>query len=209
MPALSIVAAGASREGDADALDEARELRAVDGDEQPGVGAELPGAERQRRGELARERLAAIAERTGQQENRVDAAHLGVHGDRYGPAGGDVEQRPPAGTGAGEADGADARVGDEARAERVAGTREESEHAARERALAHRALHGTSDELGGAGMGRMALDDDRAAGGEGRGGVAAGDGEGEREVARPEHGDRAERHAGLPEIGPRPGPAPG
>ena len=51
-------------------------------------------------------------------------------------------------------------------------------------------------------MGVVALDDDGASGGEGRGGVAAGDGEGEREVGGAEHGDGAERDGALADVGP-------
>jgi hypothetical protein len=50
-----------------------------------------------------------------------------------------------------------------------------------------------SDDLAGARMGGMALDHDRAAGGKCCRGVAAGGGEGQREVRRAEHGHRADR----------------
>ena len=46
----------------------------------------------------------------------------------------------------------------------------------------------------------MALDHHGTAGGERRGGVAARDREGEREVARPEHGDRAERDVAQAQV---------
>ena len=52
----------------------------------------------------------------------------------------------------------------------------------------------------------MRLDDDRVAGGERRGGVAAGNGEREREVARAEHGDRA-RSGSACAAGPAPAPS--
>ena len=55
----------------------------------------------------------------------------------------------------------------------------------------------------GAGMRRMALDDDRASGGERRGGVAARDREGEREIRCAEHRDRAKRHHAQAQIGAR------
>jgi len=48
------------------------------------------------------------------------------------------------------------------------------------------------DDLAGAGMGGMALDDDGAAGGQGRGGITAGGREGQREVRGAEDGDRAD-----------------
>ena len=46
------------------------------------------------------------------------------------------------------------------------------------------------------------LDDHRAAGGESGRGVAARDGECEREVAGAEYGHRAERHGALADVGP-------
>ena len=59
------------------------------------------------------------------------------------------------------------------------------------------------DEDAGARVGRVALDHDRAAGGQRGGGVAAGGGEGEREVAGAEDGDRAERDHPLADVGAR------
>ena len=53
----------------------------------------------------------------------------------------------------------------------------------------------------------MPLDDDRAAGGEGGCRVTAGGREREREVARPEDGDRAERHHPLTQVRAGQGPA--
>ena len=52
-------------------------------------------------------------------------------------------------------------------------------------------------------MGVVRLDDDGAAGGQRRCGVAAGDREGEREVAGAEDGDGAQRNGALPDVGPR------
>ena len=58
-------------------------------------------------------------------------------------------------------------------------------------------------ERAGDRVGRVGLHDDGAAGGEGGGGVAARGGEGEREVARAEDRDRAERHHPLADVGAR------
>ena len=78
----------------------------------------------------------------------------------------------------------------------------------REDALRHAAgLDGGGDRLGddlaGAGMGRVALDHDGAAGGERRGGVAARGREGERKVRGAEHRDRADRPLDHAQIGAR------
>ena len=59
--------------------------------------------------------------------------------------------------------------------------------------LGHGLLDGAADQLRRARMGRMRLDDHRAAGRQGGGGVAAGHREREREVAGAEHRDRADR----------------
>ena len=59
------------------------------------------------------------------------------------------------------------------------------------------------DELARARVRRVALDHDGAAGGERGGGVAAGGGEGEREVARAEHGDRPDRDEHAADVGAR------
>lgn len=58
-----------------------------------------------------------------------------------------------------------------------------------------------ADELAGGGVGGVGLDDDGVAGGEGRGGVSAGDGEGEGEVGRAEDGDGAEGTEHGAEVG--------
>ena len=50
-------------------------------------------------------------------------------------------------------------------------------------------------------MGRVCFDHHRATRRERGGGVAAGDGEGEREVGRAEHRNRAERNFALAQIG--------
>src|SRR4051794_15688612 len=49
----------------------------------------------------------------------------------------------------------------------------------------------------------MRLDHDRAAGGQGGGGVSAGDREGQREVARTEYGDWTDGDQHAPEVGAR------
>jgi hypothetical protein len=58
-----------------------------------------------------------------------------------------------------------------------------------------------ADHGAGVGVGRVALDDHRAAGRQGRGGVAAGRREGQREVAGAEHHHRAQRDEALAQVG--------
>ena len=57
------------------------------------------------------------------------------------------------------------------------------------------------DQLARPGMAGMALDDDGASRGQGGGGVAAGSAVREREVARAEDGDRAQRLEHAPDVG--------
>ena len=96
-----------------------------------------------------------------------------------------------------------ARIADQGQSELVARALQQGERPLRKAVLDDSVPDGATDELGRSGMGRMALDDHRAAGGQRRGGVAAGDREGQREVAGPEDGDRTERDGALPQIGAR------
>ena len=74
------------------------------------VGAELPGPHRQRRDELAADRVRAGRQGGGQEIDRVAAAHLRVDRDRFRPAGSDVHELHAAPARAGEANCLDARV---------------------------------------------------------------------------------------------------
>ena len=64
-----------------------------------------------------------------------------------------------------------------------------------------RAAQLARDQLAGARVRRVALDDDGAARGERRRGVAARGREREREVARAEHGDRPDRDEHAAHVG--------
>ena len=168
-------------------------------EEQAGVGAELAGAERERADVRLGERGGVgLGERTGEHDHGVDRGHLGVDRDRHGARGRGLDEREPAAAGAGEADGHDPRVARPApgRARcrsgrrRRAGTRT-CRGAGPHFSTARVTARATRTPV--ARVGRVALDHDRAAGGERGGGVAARGGEGEREVAGAEDGDRAER----------------
>ena len=161
------------------------------------VGAELPGAQRQRGDERRADASAARRQGCRQQEHRVDAAHLGVDRDRLRPRGRDrISARPPRAR-AGEPDRLDARIGHQRGADPVPDPNSsENTPSGRPRAR-HGGLHRAADQLGRAGMGRVGLDDHRATGGQCRGGVAAGHREGQREVAGAEHRHRAERRCGA------------
>ena len=71
--------------------------------------AGLPPADPAREGaQIAR--LRALAQSARQNEDRVDAAHLGVDGNRHRSGGGGVVERPAGAERAGEPDGGDQRV---------------------------------------------------------------------------------------------------
>ena len=80
-------------------------------EQQPGVGAELPRAEREgadvRRRELGH---VVLGEGAGQYHYGVDRRHLGVDRDGLGTRGRGGDEGETAGAGAGEADSLDARI---------------------------------------------------------------------------------------------------
>ena len=109
----------------------------------------------------------------------------------------------PAALRAGEADGLDGRVGHEGLADAAARAVDQGEHARVQAGVADGLGDGLADEFAGAGVGVVGLEDHGAAGGEGRGGVAARRREGQREVAGTEDGDRAQRDLALADVGAR------
>eukprot|EP01136_Pigoraptor_vietnamica_P017639 Opistho-1_new@63098 len=194
---------GNGRQRSARRRGEAVEIGAVQRDQQAGVGAELAGAHRQRLGERLAERLRPVPERGGEKDDRVDAAHLGINRDRLGACRGDLHQRESAAARTGETHGLDPRIGDERAAECVRRAGQIGEDAFVKPTACDRRADRACDKLARAGMRGVTLDHDRAARGERRRGVAAGDREGEREVARTEHCDGAERNVPAAEVGPR------
>ena len=99
---------------------------------------------------------AAGGQRAVEQEDRVDRAHLGVDRDRLGPGGRGGDECRSAGTGSGEADGLDARVGHQGDAEFGAGSEEQREGARGQARGGDGVGDGAADELGGAGVGVVA-----------------------------------------------------
>ena len=179
------------------------ERRACNAEDEAGIGAELPRAERQRADEFLPDVLRAGGKRVRHQEHRIDAAHLGIDGDRLGTRRRRPHQRRAAGPRSGEAHRLDVRMLDQRRADLRAGAEQHREHAFRQPAGFDRLLHRAADEFGCAGMRGVGFDDDRTASRKRRGGIAAGDRKGEREIARAEHRDRADGDMALAEIGAR------
>jgi len=183
--------------------DERIEPLAFDRDHETGIGAELPRAHRQRPDERRSQRRAASLQGFGQQDDRVDARHLGI--DRNGDltALRQLDERQAAGTRSGEADRSDARILHQRAAEIVAGADQMREHTLRQTTGRNRGVDRAGNHRAGRRMRRVALDDDRATGSQRRCGVATGGREGERKIARAEHRDRAERDHPEPQIGTR------
>ena len=186
----------ADRRGDA--LGEARPGRHEDDTR---VRAELAGAEGEGCREAGREFVGPRVEGGPRDEHGVHGAELAVEGDRVGTARGEIEQGTAAVQRSGEADGADLVVQHE-RDTRLASL-DEREHALGGPGLGERVGNHLGRAPRESRMRRVALHDDGASGGESRGGVAARDREGEREVRRAEHGDGAERTQDAPQVGSR------
>ena len=201
MPEESIGSRFRGANGVRGGLDELGRTRAVDHEYQPRTGAQLADAGHHRGDEAGAEFLAAVGERAGQNEDRVDARHLRIDRDRNRAGGGGRGQRDSGLPGSGEPDRADVGIGDQRDAGRPAGPEQEREGALWQVVGLDRRPDGAADQFRGPGMGRVRLDDHRGPGGKGRGGVAAGDREGEREVTGREHGDRAERDLALAQVG--------
>ena len=188
-------------------LDEALKRGAGQCQNQPRVGAELAGAHGQRRDEGVAQGLGVGFQLLRQQQDRIDAAHLGVDRDRLGACLGGAQQGGAAVARASEAYRLDAWVLDQGLAELAAAAIEQREHAFGHVAALGGLLQGAPDQLRGAGVGGVGLDDHRAARGQRGGGIAAGHRERQREVAGTEHRHRTQRHLLLGEGGTRHGGA--
>ncbi len=181
-----------------------RVVEAVAGgkEDETGLGAQLPGGAADARDEPGGDLARACGEGAGGHEDGVHAAELAVERDRVRAGGGDVGEHPAAADRTGERGGLDQRVPEHRRPGVLPG--DELQRPRRET----RAFERGGDDLGGAlGQERMAgmgLDDDGVARGEGRGGVASGDGEREREVARGEVQHGPDRLVDAAHVGPGP-----
>ena len=109
MPGLSIVAPGlppTTRQLGHERL----EGCVVRGNRQAGVGAKLTHAQCQRSVQTGGQGLPSLGQGLRQNENRVDAAHLGVKWNRLRPVGGQFHQRLATRSRAGEPGGLDRRM---------------------------------------------------------------------------------------------------
>ncbi|GAA3108343.1 hypothetical protein GCM10020254_62880 [Streptomyces goshikiensis] len=167
-------------------------VRARRDEDQAGLDAELADAEGDRAREPAADLLGALGGGRRGDHDGVEGAELPVEGDGYGPGRGRVEQGAPAPDGAGEPGGGDERVADQLQpgVEPV----DHRDHIGREPGGDGGPAQQGAAQRGGGRVVGVRLDDHRAAGGERARGVAAGNGEGEREVGGGVDGDHAQRH---------------
>lgn len=126
-----------------------------------------------------------------------------VEGDRARAGRGGVVQRAAAGDRAGEPGGGDQRVGDQLDPGPEAVHQDDGVR--RQADGDGRAAQQRGAQRGGRGVVGVGLDDDRAAGRQGARGVAAGHGEGQREVAGRVDGDDAQRDLVAAQVGARNG----
>ena len=193
------------RDGGLGGLDESVGVLAVDHHGNAGVGAELARAEGERPGPALGDGFPAGGEGGRKEKHRVDRAKLAEEGNGFGPCGAEVEQRAAPGERAGEADGLDVGVLDKRFAHVALAALHQREGTGGHAAGADRGVDGLRDDLAGAGVGGVALDHDRASGGEGGGGVAPGGRESERKIRGAEDGNRADGPLDQLDVGARRG----
>ena len=175
--------------------------RGADQQQQAGLRAELADTQRAGRPEAGGDGFATRGEGALEEDDGVDAAHLGVDRDGHLAGRGGVHEGAAAGARTGEADRTDGGVLGEELADLAAIALQHREGALGQARGAHGVHDQPTHEVGDAGMGVVRHHDDGAAGREGRSGVAAGDGIGEGEITRAEDGDRAEGPAHRAMVG--------
>ena len=145
--------------------------------------------------------FAAFAQRTGEKEDGIQAAHFCEDWNGFLSRCCGIEERTPCAQRTGEAERLCERMTHECERGVCAGAMDEREYAVGQIILFNRAVDRRGGEFGGAGMRGMRLHDDCAACGECGGGVTSGDGECEREIARAEHYDWPERNEHPAQVG--------
>src|SRR5438552_12567063 len=109
----------------------------------------------------------------------------------------------PAGAGAGKTNRLNGRMFDQGRSDFETSIKEHGEDAVGERVLAHGSAHSATDQLRSPGVGGVGLHYYGIAGGQGGGGVAAGNGKSNGKIAGGKDGDRPQRTQHGTNIGSR------
>ncbi len=169
----------------------------------PRLGAQLAAERAHRRRQPVGDAGGASAQRCLGDDERVEAAHLRVHGDRPRAVGRVADDRPAAAERAGEGDRLDAVIANELLCQREPGLQHVAERALGQAGPRRRLAQQPRDERPRLRVGGMALDHHRAAGRQRRGRVATGRAEGQREVGGAEHGHRADGEEHAADVGTR------
>ena len=179
-------------------LHECAELWRANTDDQTRIGAELTAALHDRRGEVASDAFRASGQRLRQDDDRVDARHLGKHRDWLRACRSHVAQRTSALERTGETDSLNRRMLDQPLADATA--IDHVEHTRWHLGFFRRANQCISHQLGRGHVTAVRLEHHRATGSECRCGVATGSRKRQRKIARAEHGDWTEADAVLTQI---------
>ena len=179
---------------------EAVGVSAVDHHGDTGIGTELASAHGQRPGPALTQGLATRLHRFRQHHHRVDRTELAEERDRLRTLGAQIKQRAATGQRAGEAHGLDQRVLDQRMADLATAALDQRKHARMHARAGNRRRNRLRNDLAGAGMGRMPLHHDRAAGCKCCRRVTAGSRKGEREVRGAEHCHRTHRPLDQPDL---------
>ncbi len=180
------------------------ELRRTGGEQHdPRLGAELPVAHREGLRQPGRDLLGPRGDGRLAEEDGVGAAHLGVHRDRLRSRRRRVVQCPAGPERPGEPDGLDGRIDDQGLPDLGTRTVQQGEDTGGETRVRDGLDDDPPGQLGGRRVRGMRLEHDGGARRQRRGGVTAGDREGEREVAGAEDGHRPERDLEAAQVGAR------
>ncbi len=200
MPGVSIWPAGALAMTSAVAARKASSSGPSMARIRPGLVQNWPAPWVRAADELRRDGRAARLEGGGQEQDRIDAAHLGVERDRLGPALGDGREGQAGAARTGEAGGLDAVVGDQALRDLDAGVVQHGEDARRQAAGLDRRLDGAADQLDVPGWAGWALTTtgQPAARAEAVSPPATEKASGS--ARRAEHGHRAQRHVAQAQV---------
>ena len=136
----------------------------------------------------------------GKREYGIHARHLGVYGNGLRARGSEAGKGKARRARSGEADGLYARVRDQRPAQHMRRARQEGEDTLRQSAALHGRADRTRDQLAGARMRRVTLDDNRTARRQRRRRVPTGHREREREVGCTEHCHGTHRHVTPAQI---------
>ena len=182
---------------------EAIEILACNANHDAGLRAELARAQGHRIDESLADLLRALGKCARQQEDRIDAAHLGIDRNWNFARSSHCNQPLTYFARAGKPDCTNRRMLHQRFSHGPAPANKQREDSFGKAKILHHLLNDPADELRSAKMGRVRLCDHRASGREGRRRVSPCDGKGQREVAGAEDHNRANTDLLGAQISPR------